>query len=372
MAFSSFAFPVLADEQCEQKAVEIVSDTTNLVEGDGNAINVAIIHPAWTASIPGADWIWKTSATANNEIVAFEKDFTVEGATVLSATLDIATDNSYEVFIDDVLVASDPAENNFQLATQDTHDLLADVTTGAHTLRVEVKNIGTYNAESNPAGLLYKFVVESECCGDDEDTGGDDTVINKNSAYVKNVVSSKADSRDNWAGGSTGGDGGNGGSVSNAGEGNDADDNTTGNGGAGGNSGVGGTVYTGSAASAAGATTYANDNLTEIDRCACNGGPGDTFVLNKNRVTTKNIVRSKADSGDNSADGSTGGNGGSAGSVSNAGTNNDADNNQTGNGGDGGSNDSEVPTGGFVSTGDAVSVSSVLNKVNRNVTRIGR
>ena len=118
---------------------------------------------AWTASIPGATWIWKSAATLPNETVAFEKNFTVVGA-VVSALLDIASDNSYKVFIDSVEVAADAAENNFQLATQDVHNLTASVTTGTHILRIEVKNVGTYNTSTNPAGLLYKLVVNSKEC----------------------------------------------------------------------------------------------------------------------------------------------------------------------------------------------------------------
>ena len=163
---------------CTEYTETIVSDETNTVEGDGTAVAV-VPHAAWTASIPGATWVWKSSATAPDETVAFEKSFTVTGATVLSATLDVATDNSYAVFIDGTPVASDVADNNFQLATQDTHDLTADVTPGTHTLRIEVKNVGAYNVASNPAGLLYKFVVLSETC-----TDGDITIRVKNSGTI--------------------------------------------------------------------------------------------------------------------------------------------------------------------------------------------
>ena len=106
--------------------------------------------------------------------MAFERNFTVVGA-VLSAQLDIATDNSYKVFIDGVEVGADASAINFTLATQDVYNLTAAVTPGTHTLRVEVKNHGTFNASSNPAGLLYKLVVESEKCE------GDITVTNNGS-----------------------------------------------------------------------------------------------------------------------------------------------------------------------------------------------
>src|SRR3989344_2332019 len=158
---------------CTNYSETVISDTSDMVVGDGNAVAV-VPHAAWTAVIPGSTtWIWKSGATVVDEVVAFEKSFTVTGTTVLSALLDIATDNSYAVFIDGAPVASDAADNNFQLATQDSHDLLASVTTGTHTLRIEVKNVGAYDAASNPAGLLYKFVVESKTCPTPECCAGD-------------------------------------------------------------------------------------------------------------------------------------------------------------------------------------------------------
>src|SRR3989344_6859689 len=173
--------------ECTNPVTETTfSDLTTTVVGDSPT--AVAVHSAWTASIPGATWIWKSGATAANETVAFEQNFTVVG-TVLSAQLDIATDNSYKVFIDNVQVATDPAVNNFQVGTQDAHNLTLAVTPGNHTLRIEVKNVGTYNVNSNPAGLLYKFEIKTcppKCCG------GEGTVINNNSAVVRNNVSTEA------------------------------------------------------------------------------------------------------------------------------------------------------------------------------------
>ena len=155
--------PPIACESPETQT--LVSDTANNTVATGDAPAVAVTpHAAWTATIPGSTtWIWETGPTSVDETVAFEQTFTVSGP-VLSATLDIAADNSYKVFIDGTEVAADSADNNFQIATQDTYDLTADVTPGTHTLRIEVKNHGTFNASGNPAGLLYKFEVET--CND--------------------------------------------------------------------------------------------------------------------------------------------------------------------------------------------------------------
>ena len=145
---------------CDAVTQIAVSDTANNTVATGGAPAVTVTpHVAWTATIPGSTtWIWETGPTSVDEVVAFEQSFTVSG-TVLLAQLDIASDNSYKVFIDAVEVAADASENNFQLATQDSHNLTANVTPGTHTLRIEVKNQGAFDASANPAGLLYKFTI---------------------------------------------------------------------------------------------------------------------------------------------------------------------------------------------------------------------
>lgn len=246
--------------ECTNQVTQTMfSDTSNTVVGGGNAVALTFIHSAWTALIPGATWIWEENPV--NPVIetkSFEKNFTVSG-TVLSAQLDIASDNSYKVFIDNVQVAADPAENNFQLLTQDIHNLTAVVTPGTHTLRIEVSNHpGSNNPQSNPAGLLYKFEVKTcpdKCCG------GSVTVTNNNVATVTNNVSTQASTGSNSAGGSSAGDGGNGGSVSRS-----SNNNTGGHGGRGGNGGAGGVVITGNANANSSVLNKVNTNVTRIRR----------------------------------------------------------------------------------------------------------
>ena len=246
--------------ECTNPVTETMfSDTSNTVVGGGNAVALTFIHPAWTASIPGATWIWEEDpVNPVLETKSFEKIFTVSG-TVLSAQLDIASDNSYKVFIDNVEVAADPAENNFQLAMQDTHNLTAVVTPGTHTLRIEVSNHpGSNNPQSNPAGLLYKFEVRTcppKCCG------GEVTVTNNNTAVVINKVSTQASTGGNDANGSNGGGGGNGGGVSGSGN-----SNTGGRGGRGGSGGAGGVVVTGNASAGSSVLNKVNTNIVRIRR----------------------------------------------------------------------------------------------------------
>ena len=250
-------------DDCTPYSTTIVSDETNTVVGDGNAVAI-VAHPAWTASIPGATWIWKAGPTAPDEVVAFEKSFTVTGTTVLSATLDIATDNSYAVFIDGAPVASDAADINFTLATQDTHNLTAFVTTGVHTLRVEVKNVGAYDAGSNPAGLLYKFVVESKTCPDPACCLGDvDIEVKNKDTTVVNIVGTSANTGWNTA------DGGNAKTkVKKSGnvKGTDNDHNTTSAGGNSSTGGSGGAVVTGNATAKSKTTNTVNSTVIRVRR----------------------------------------------------------------------------------------------------------
>ncbi len=236
-----------------------VSDTSNTVVGGGNAVALTFIHPAWTASIPGATWIWEEDpVNPILETKSFEKSFTVSG-TVLSAQLDIASDNSYKVFIDNVEVAADPAENNFQLATQDIHNLTSVLTPGTHTLRIEVRNHpGSNDPQSNPAGLLYKFEVRTcppKCCG------GEVTVTNNNVAVVRNSVNTNAFSGGNNANGGNGSAAGNGGDVTNS-----DNNNIGGKGGRGGNGEAGGVIITGNANAYSGVSNKVNTNIVRIRR----------------------------------------------------------------------------------------------------------
>lgn len=235
---------------CTPHTIDVVSDTTNTVVGNGNAV-AATPHVAWTASIPGATWIWESPPTTPNEVVGFEKSFTVVG-TVLSAQLDIATDNSYKVFIDNVEVAADANAINFTLAEQDSINLTASIAAGAHTLRIEVKNHGTFNASSNPAGLLYKLVVNSEdCCPSSPDCcPGDITITNTNNATVVNNVTTVAN---------TGGNSSSGGNATNRVRGWNNDNNSS-------SGGDGGTVITGNASAGASVVNKINKNIVRIRR----------------------------------------------------------------------------------------------------------
>lgn len=233
---------------CTPHTATVVSDTTNTVVGGGNAVALSFIHPAWTASIPGATWIWSTNPVASPTTVddtqIFEKNFTIIG-TPLSAILDIATDNFYKVWVNGVLVAEEQTnENNFQLATQDNYSV-ANLVAGNNIIKIEATNkaLAGSNPESNPAGVLYKLVVNSEeCCPTPNCCAGDITVTNtNNNTAVVNTVTTIS---------RTGGNSASGGSA--------AGNNSTG--------GNGGTIITGSAGAVTSVINKVNRNITHIRR----------------------------------------------------------------------------------------------------------
>lgn len=212
------------------------------------------------------------------------------------------------------------------------------------------------------------FPPEEDSCTCEE---CDDIVMNENCAIVINEVEVYANTGDNMAGGSYGGDGGDGGKIININDG-DVDESTTGNGGNGGDASVGGTVITGDATAEADVMNAVNTNRTIINRCACEDEDcecGFDIVKNRNSAMVMNGVGVAAETGENLAEGSYGGDGGDGGKIYNGGGEcSDVDESTTGNGGDGG----QGSEGGLVQTGVSYSRANVVNVVNRNLTRILR
>jgi|GEM_PF-4382097 len=165
------------DDVCQDT---VVSDTSNeVVETGTNAVHT-FEHEAWTASIPGATWIWPYEFVQNPdqaETYTFTKDFTWNG-TVSSAILDIAADNHYSVTLNGSPVGGSVDENNFQIDTQDQYDVTSLMQYGLNTLEISVTNIafGT-DAEANPAGLLYKLAIAGDCPVDQGEEDGTLTIV---------------------------------------------------------------------------------------------------------------------------------------------------------------------------------------------------
>jgi hypothetical protein len=159
------------ENQCEEATFSVVSDTTATVVENANANAVATTtHPAWTALIPGATWIWETIfvvSPTQNETKTFEKTFNVDGA-VLDADLSVAADNQYRVWINGNLIGEDATEFNYSAAGQDQYNDISSAyfVDGQNTLKMEVTNMaGDQNPENNPAGALFKLDLKTEDCG---------------------------------------------------------------------------------------------------------------------------------------------------------------------------------------------------------------
>ncbi len=164
-------------EDCVETSGSIVSDESVMNVTDGNipAEALTFVHPGWTASIPGATWIWATdpveSPTNDADLTkVFTKTFNVVG-TPQTGTLDIAADNYYSVKINGISVGSELVnENNFQLATQDSYDVTSFLVNGANTIEITATNkeIGeSADPAANPAGILFKLSWTAEDCGDE-------------------------------------------------------------------------------------------------------------------------------------------------------------------------------------------------------------
>lgn len=150
-------------------SLTLVSDTETTFAGDdgaGNSLALSFIHPAWTASIPGATWIWATQGPTNPGITqtnTFTRTFNWSGP-VTDATLDIASDNSYTATVNGNVLPVVFDNNNFQAGTQDSYNVSSFIVTGANTIEITVTNLGVpgSDGQGNPAGLLYKLTVSGE------------------------------------------------------------------------------------------------------------------------------------------------------------------------------------------------------------------
>ncbi|MDB5189636.1 MAG: hypothetical protein JWL82_593, partial [Parcubacteria group bacterium] len=156
---SNFHPPVVTAPSCT-----IVSDTADQVDGHG-AVPVSPIHPYWTASIPDATWVWSENplepASATDGVSkTFTKTYTITGQAA-DADLQIAADNTYNVMIDGLPLASDPSGDNFSSADSIHIIHTPFLTPGTHTISFTVDNAPVAGSDglSNPAGLLYKLTL---------------------------------------------------------------------------------------------------------------------------------------------------------------------------------------------------------------------
>ena len=152
-------------------ALTVVSDETNEYYDGENWVNAvaAWIHPQWVinVNIPGATWIWSAYQVSVDEAVngadyVFRKQFDVpECATNLVGTIHITTDNSYNLYLNDVWVGS---SGNWQ--NVESYDISSLLSIGTNTIKVEATNAGLNGGTptSNPGGLIYSAEISYDGC----------------------------------------------------------------------------------------------------------------------------------------------------------------------------------------------------------------
>lgn len=169
---------ILVDGLCVDKpvpvlcTVEVVSNTNSyVVEKDSNALGLSFVHPAWNASIPGATWIWGDNpvvVSPNDETQTFRSRFGFVG-TVTSAILYIASDNSHVATLNTDGAGTSTAEDNFRNSTQKQYTVTSLIDQGNNELNIAVTNKGPVNNPAdNPAGVLYKLVIQGEVTTDSD------------------------------------------------------------------------------------------------------------------------------------------------------------------------------------------------------------
>lgn len=157
---------LVCGQPAPQCSLEILSSTqTIVVDSNDFAVETYDGNDRWTASIPGAEWIWDTDKVIDptvDTIRTFEETFTVNGP--MNAALDIAADNSYRVFINgNLFLDRSTYSNNYQThTTKENLDITSFLISGENTVRFEVTNHGVSGSNhlNNPAGVLFKIALE--------------------------------------------------------------------------------------------------------------------------------------------------------------------------------------------------------------------
>lgn len=145
-------------------SLTIVSDTQTQVNAH-NGVPLTFVHPGWTASIPGATWIWETDGPTDPTVTegfTFTRTFNWSGSAT-AATLMVAADNYYTVSLNGNPVGDELVdENNFQAGTQDNFNVLGFLVPGVNTLTFVATNKGVPGSDGfgNPAGLLFKLTID--------------------------------------------------------------------------------------------------------------------------------------------------------------------------------------------------------------------
>ena len=147
-----------------QASIYIYSDSDTYVVGpnmpiQSPAIPVTNIVSGWSASIPGAQWIWDAPYNIDpniDQICTFTRIvylYTIPS----SATLNIAADHTLQTFING-LTTTCFCNGCWSSSSQITCDVTSFLRTGWNFIVFTVTNYAS-KSTNNPGGLLYSLVI---------------------------------------------------------------------------------------------------------------------------------------------------------------------------------------------------------------------
>jgi len=349
-------------------ATEYATNTVSFIQGNqkgGNPVDASRSDPTAALGAPDGNFV----------SLGFGGQLDLEFADYMGGTLSISvqevTGGSYPEELADVYVSDDNATwtkvgtASNELGLEDgltTFDLQGMCVKYVRLVDVTNPDLHTSTADGFDVDAVigdYSTTCEPQEPNPEPSTPLNIFISNHNFGDVSNWVKVKTNTGKNDANGGDSGDGGNSGSLS----GNDNNNNTIGSGGSSLAGGRGGIITSGDATSAASIGNLVNENLTEVDPCGCLGSDvGTIMVTNHSIARLHNGTLLDADTGKNDTNGGDSGSAGSSGSISG----NNHDSNTIGAGGAAGGGGS----GGSITSGSALSVSSIMSTVNENITRI--
>ena len=191
-------------------SMAIVSDTQTQVNSH-NAVPVTSHYydSSWTASVPGAIWIWEedpeNDPVENEEVWTFTRTFNWTGGPISNATLQVASDNSFSMDLNGTFSATAPG-NHFAAGTEMTYTgvpVVSAIVPGLNTLTFVVTNESFPGGPANPGGLMFRLDIEGQetwvspvDLTDEQFFNFDDV---KPGDYGTNVISLHVDDNDAYA-----------------------------------------------------------------------------------------------------------------------------------------------------------------------------
>jgi hypothetical protein len=156
----------------------VASDTTNWVIGpdlpNGGRASQTQGNSGWTASIPGAVWIWDLpyiSQPSIDQTSYFANEFFIPGVPV-SGTYEVNGDDKIWTSINGKSVNCDILSGGWTLDSKRTCDVKPYLVPGMNIIQITVTNngaggnlVGSPDFFGNPGGALYKLTLTSRVSG---------------------------------------------------------------------------------------------------------------------------------------------------------------------------------------------------------------